>query len=392
MRLRFTHHGVRRTWTVELRPQPGGPVLVCQQCAHSSQPLNGPSARAELLAHLALHARRTPLPTHLRTCQCHERGCHWHPRHRGCEGPIRLLLARAQGGRLWRLTDACTACAAATAQACVVPDTTLTDPSSPAGCPSTRRRQRHSRGPDSHTRVREMLNYLATALPTATPAAARLIALQCALRMDGSAHVRLPLGVLRSLRMTPSPELWRGLEQAGWLRRAPLPPQAGKPVIVAQLLDAGLLAQCPARPDRLSAADWALRAACRPRTGPAPLHQLVATCLMAHTAPKSREALTEADRLAYECGLPASAFTDVLRQLTAAGFLSSWTPVSASGDLEWMLTESASPASPVDTRWPAAAKDVHTAEVQWLTEAGQQSEARLRPGFRGIRVSSQDRG
>lgn len=348
MRLRFTHPGVRRTWTVELRPQPGGPVLVCQQCAHSGQPLNGTSARAELLAHLALHASRTPLPTHLRTCQCHERGCCWHPRHRGCAGPIRLLLARAHGGRLWRLTDACAACAAATAQASVVPDTMLTEPSSPTGRTNGRRSQRHSRGPDSHTRVREMLSYLATVLPTATPAAARLIALQCALRMDSSAHVRLPLGVLRSLRMSPSPETWRGLEQAGWLRRAPMPPQAGKPVVVAQLLDAGLLAQCPARPDRVSAADWALRAACRPRTGPAPLHQLVATCLAAHTAPKNREACAEADRLAYECGLSASAFTEVLRQLATAGFLDSWSPVSESGDLEWMLAESASPVPQLD--------------------------------------------
>lgn len=239
MRLRFTYPGVRRTWTAELRPQPGGPVLVCHQCAHDGQPLNGPSARAELLAHLALHARRTPLPAHLRTCQCHERGCCWHPRHRGCEGPIRLLLARAHGGRLWRLTDACTACAAATSQASVVPDTTLTEPSSPTGRTDTRRSQRHSRGPDSHTRVREMLSYLATALPTVTPAAARLIALQCALRVDDSARVRLPLGVLRSLRMDPSPGPWQELEQAGWLRRVPLPSSSGKPAVVAQVARRG---------------------------------------------------------------------------------------------------------------------------------------------------------
>ena len=109
MRLRFAHPGVRRTWTVELRPQPGGPILVCQHCAHSDRPVNGHSARAELLAHLALHAHRAPLPTHLRTCQCHERGCCWHRRHRGCQGPIRLLLARERGGRLWRLADACAA-------------------------------------------------------------------------------------------------------------------------------------------------------------------------------------------------------------------------------------------------------------------------------------------
>jgi hypothetical protein len=47
MRPRFAHPEVRRTWTVELRPQPGGPVLVCQHCAHSGRLLNGLSARAE---------------------------------------------------------------------------------------------------------------------------------------------------------------------------------------------------------------------------------------------------------------------------------------------------------------------------------------------------------
>lgn len=70
--------------------------------------------------------RRSASPRTL--CQCHEHGCHWHPRHHGCAGPIRLLLAREHGGRLWRLADACSACATATAQAAVVPDTVLVGP------------------------------------------------------------------------------------------------------------------------------------------------------------------------------------------------------------------------------------------------------------------------
>ncbi len=72
--------------------------------------------------HLALHARSEPLPAHLRTCRCGEHGCRWHPRHRGCSGPIALLLARSAGGRIWRLTDACRACAAATEHAATVPE------------------------------------------------------------------------------------------------------------------------------------------------------------------------------------------------------------------------------------------------------------------------------
>ena len=243
MRLCSVRPGVRRTWTVELRPQPGGPVLVCHQCTHGGRPLVGTPARTELLAHLAAHARQDPLPAHLRTCQCHERGCRQHPRHRGCNGPIRLLLVRERGGRRWRLSDACTACAAATSQAAVVPETTLAAVT-PSGQTRARRRRR-PRGPDSQTRVREMLNYLATVLPEETRAGARMLALQCALRMNNSAQVRLPHGVVRSLRLEPARDSWRELIEAGLLR--PLPPDRA---VAVQMLDAGLLTQYPARPDR----------------------------------------------------------------------------------------------------------------------------------------------
>lgn len=59
-----------------------------------------------------------------------------------------------------------------------------------------------------------MLNYLASALPAETGPAARMIALQCALRMNDSAQVRLPLGVLRSLRLEPATDSWQELHQA----------------------------------------------------------------------------------------------------------------------------------------------------------------------------------
>jgi len=332
MRLHFSHPGVRRIWTVELRPQPGGPVLVCQQCTHDSRLLDGPSARAEALAHLALHARRTPVPPHLRTCQCHERGCCWHRRHRGCQGPIRLLLARERGGRLWRLTDACTACAAATSEAAVVPDTILTAAATSSGRANTRRR-RCPKGPDSQTRVREMLNYLAAALPAETGAGARMLALQCALRMNESAQVRLPCGVLRSLRLESATDSWRELNEAGLLRTFP----SDKRAVAVQILDAGLLTQHPARPDRLRAADWAMRSVCRARASSIPLLQLAALFIVARTTRGSGHGMTDMDQMARECGFPAGALPPLLNQLVEVGVLTTWQVAPEAGDLSWTL-------------------------------------------------------
>ncbi|MEU7721436.1 hypothetical protein [Streptomyces tibetensis] len=184
-----------------------------------------------------------------------------------------------------------------------------------------------------------MLNYLASALPTETSPAARLIALQCALRMNDSAQVRLPLGVLRSLRLEPATDSWRDLHQARWLCATLPTSRSSARAVVIQLLDVGLFAQCPARPDRLAAADWALRAACGIRMDCAPFSQLIAMCIKAHTAPESTHGTAEVDQLARECGLAATDFTDALDQLTAAGHISSRSVQSASGDLYWTLTE-----------------------------------------------------
>lgn len=317
---------------VELRPQPGGPVLVCRQCTHGRRPLVSSAARSELLEHLALHARRDPLPAHLRTCQCQERGCGWHPRHRGCHGPIRLLLAREQGGRVWRLTDACGACAAATPQAAVVPETILVAASLPDG-PVPVRRRRSLKEPDSPTRVREMLNYLATALPAETGAAARLIALQCALRMNDAARATLPFGVLRSLRLGLAPASWDELSRARWLR--PTPPSGH--AVAVQLLDAGLLGQHPARPDRLQAADWALRTASQVRTGATPLQRLAALSLAARIPRGSGQGSAEADLVARECGIEVALLLPLLDQLMAKGVLTTWKRTPETGDLHWMM-------------------------------------------------------
>jgi hypothetical protein len=113
-------HPVRRTWTVQVRPHPGGPDVTCPQCGPVTVGSGPAAARAAVLAHLVQHARAEPLAPHLRTCQCGEHNCRWHPRHRGCDGPVLLLLARDSSGRTWRLTDACHACATATTHAAAV--------------------------------------------------------------------------------------------------------------------------------------------------------------------------------------------------------------------------------------------------------------------------------
>lgn len=335
MRLCTTRPATRRAWTVELRPGSDGPQLVCQQCDHRGALLAAVSARSAALEHLAGHARRDALPSYLRTCQCHERGCRWHPRHRGCAGPVHLLLARERGGRLWRLADACTACASVTAQAAVVPEAFLPMNVASSG-DTSRRHKRRTKGPGDQIRVQEMLSYLAAALPSHTGAAARLLAVQCALRMDSEGKIRMPTGLLRSLLLGRNPLPWSELEQARWLRRTPVTPGSADQVVGAQILDGVLFAQHPARPDRRSAADWALRMA---RSGCAgvgnPSLRLTALCLAAHTDSSTGRGCADMDRIARECGLVPEALFPALDQL--ATFLASWSMALASGDLHWEL-------------------------------------------------------
>lgn len=333
MRLRTVCFQAPRSWTVELRRQTGKLVLVCQQCPQGDQRVDADSARSAALAHLARHARGDLRAPHLRTCQCHERGCGWHRRHRGCAGPIRLLLACERGGQVWRLADACGACAAATAQAAVVPETMLAAPlHSP---PIVRRRStRRSRGPGEHVRVSEILGYLAVALPADASAEARLLALQCALRMNAYMRVELPAGMLRSLQID-AVEACHELEEARWLSIVADP---GAARITVELRDATLLAQSPARPDRRRAADWALRSGCPARTGMTePLLRLQAIYLTAHSDPSSREGLTEYDRLVRDCSTGDQGLHDMLSHLTVTGILAGWRICPDSGDVHWTL-------------------------------------------------------
>lgn len=328
MRLRTTCPAPSGAWTVELRSHANGLALICRQCPHAGHQVAAATARSAALAHLARHARGDLRPPHLRTCQCRERGCRWHPRHRGCNGPIRLLLTCEHGGRIWRLADTCTACAAATDRAAVVPDTALAPSPLPA---PLRRRRRQPRGPDEKTRVRDMLSYLAVTLPDNTPAPARLLALQCALRVDDTLHVRLPRGLLRSLRLD-APKLWQDLEQAHWLHTSPT---STRSEIIAELFDPGLLGQAPARPDRRRAADWALRAGRPTKAGRVgELQQLACVYLAAHTDTWSR-GLAEPDRMARACGLQPEELRFLLDQLTATGVLRSWHRCPYTEDLHW---------------------------------------------------------
>ncbi|MFJ2607978.1 hypothetical protein ACIO13_23835 [Streptomyces sp. NPDC087425] len=182
--------------------------------------------------------------------------------------------------------------------------------------------------------MREMLSYLAAALPPDASAAARLLALQCALRMNATLHVRLSKGVLRSLRLD-HPEPLGELARARWLR--PFPPKAANE-IAAELLDATLLGQAPARPDRLHAAHWALGASRSSSAGLlGPQQQLVTLHLAAHTVPGAGGGLCELEQMARACGTPPAELPGILAQLAVTGLVTSWRACPDSGDLLWSL-------------------------------------------------------
>jgi len=340
MRLCATGRPVRRIWTVELRPQPGGPVMVCPHCPPVTGPLHPETAtRPAVLAHLADHARRDALPVHLRTCQCQEHGCLWHPRHRGCSGPIALVLTRESGGRLWRLADACTACARATAHSAIVPESTCVTPAELSPPPGRSRRKRQVRGPQVEVRVREMLSYLAVALPTEVGAAARLLALQCALRATASGRLRMPAGLLRGMRMDQRSSPWQELEQSGWLTRVSRSSSwARRCGVAAQLLDAGVLPQAPGRRDRAQAADRALRlTSCPALRSLSASEQLTGLALATYLSPGSLNGVIEADRLERVCAAAPGALTAALDCLVAARVADWWSYDQGSDDITWSL-------------------------------------------------------
>jgi len=342
MRLADAHVAVRRIWTVELRSRAGGPALVCPSCTAHTSPLTGSSARSAVLAHLACHARADTLPAHLRSCQCRARGCRWHPRHRGCAGPVLLALTRDRSGRAWRLADTCAACAAATSNTAVVPDT-VPGSSRPhsSSRPSPPVRRFHT-GVQERVRVREMLTYLGAALPRFTSPAARLLALQCALRADARGHVRLPAGLLRGMRLRGNRELWLELAHAGWLE---LPDFRALPVQV-RLLDAAVLDQTPGRRARCRAADWALRPVPLVLPASAPALRLTALVLAAHTCAHVEHS-TDMDILTRLCGHSPQQTGELLDRLVATRTLRAWHHNRETDEVVWELPQPQARRRPV---------------------------------------------
>ncbi|MFC8511850.1 hypothetical protein [Streptomyces sp. NPDC057257] len=105
-----------------------------------------------------------------------------------------------------------------------------------------------------------------------------------------------------------------------------------------QLLDGGLFNQHPARPDRLRAADWALRRTCCIPTDSA-LPRLVALCLAAHSTPADVQGTAEAEQVARECGIPRSSLQAVLDHLAEKEILRSWDASEEFDDLCWALMQ-----------------------------------------------------
>ncbi|MFH8342934.1 hypothetical protein [Streptomyces sp. AM6-12] len=171
-------------------------------------------------------------------------------------------------------------------------------------------------------------------LPADVTAEARLLALQCALRMNTWMRVDLPAGLLRSLGIDAA-EVCRELERAQWLSMVDDPRAEG---ITAQLRDPALLAQPPARPDRRQAADWALRRGSPARTGVAePRQRLLGVYVTAHSDPCSGEGLRECDQVQRDCGVPGQELASMMTCLTDRGVLEAWRICPHSGDVHWTL-------------------------------------------------------
>ncbi|MFD8760507.1 hypothetical protein [Streptomyces mirabilis] len=242
-----------------------------------------------------------------------------------------LALTRDRSGRTWRLSDTCAACAAATSHTAVVPSTLIA--ARRPGCPD--RRPKPPGSPAERTRVREMLTYLSAALPQFSSPAARLLALQCALRADTGGSVRLPAGLLRGMRLHSRNELWDELEHAAWLRRRP----GRHPHMEAQLLDVALLHLRPDGRARARAAQWALHPApvVVPVGRPSAV-QLTALALASHTP--SDAGGTDLNALARQCGYSPQQTAELLDRLVASQALAAWRHNRGTNEVFWWLPRS----------------------------------------------------
>ncbi|WP_253191300.1 hypothetical protein [Streptomyces sp. M1013] len=183
--------------------------------------------------------------------------------------------------------------------------------------------------------MREILTYLSAALPQFTSPAARMLALQCALRSNNRGHVTLPDGLLRGMRLQRRWELWLELAQAGWLQAPSIQPGT----MSAQLLDATVLDQAPGRSVRRRAAQWALRPAplVLPAAAPAAL-RLTALVLASHfvSSPNGAGDLAAVSRL---CGHCPQQTKELLDRLVSARTLESWHYHQGTDEVLWRFPQ-----------------------------------------------------
>lgn len=139
------------------------------------------------------------------------------------------------------------------------------------------------------------------------------------------------------MRLARTHALWDELEDAHWLRRLPHPTeQTGHGTAAAQLLDATVLTQEPARHDRHRAADWALRAVSQPRLRGLPAtDRLTALVLAAHHSPGAGRTSMEADHLTRTCGLDRNKLTATLDRLVTVYTIGAWTFEPVTEDVSW---------------------------------------------------------
>ncbi|MGW0165989.1 hypothetical protein ACWDWT_12450 [Streptomyces sp. NPDC003343] len=181
-----------------------------------------------------------------------------------------------------------------------------------------------------------MLTYLAAALPRVTSPAGRLLALQCALRADGFAYVRLPAGLLRGMRLRGRKEVWEELADSDWLEMPDLKPSR----LEVRLLDAAILNQAPGRGGRRRAAQWAMRPMPMvPPPAAPPALRLTALVLAAHTSGQIDHCINM-DALARLCGHSPDQTAELLDRLTRARVLAAWHHRRDTDEVLWQLPNS----------------------------------------------------
>ncbi|MFE3384747.1 hypothetical protein [Streptomyces anulatus] len=230
-----------------------------------------------------------------------------------------------------------------------MPDTVLTPTRSaePGKRAQQKRRRARRCGPSEQLRVREMLSYLAAALPAHTSPPARLLALQCALRSTGEGEVNIPTGLLRGMRLGRDTAALTELQEARWLYSSALPDRRSGG-FAAQLLDVSVRMQAPTVRDRSRAADWVLRTCQRRELRELDaLSRLLALTLAVHV-PAGRAGPptpVEQEVLARMCGLQTQGLASVLNVLVRVRFLRSWAHGPAPEDLHWELAMHGEPVS-----------------------------------------------